>query len=260
MRRSAAACAAAAIAAVVSLGISSTPASADPPAPPSLSTARSELAALTIETPHSMDGYSRDAFDIWASQSDGCTTRQDVLARDGDGVVEGSDGCQPSSGSWYSAYDDATVTVVASATIDHMVPLADAWRSGADQWTAAQRKAFGNDLTDPQLIIASSSSNSSKGDSGPDEWKPSNQAYWCTYAEDFTRVKSVFDLSTTRPRRTRSPRCSTPAPPDPPRPPPGSPHTPGGRSRLHRAVRPAPSGPDGTALAVAGPRAAAVTG
>lgn len=175
----------------------STLAAADPPPPPPASTARTELAALTVGTPHSMTGYSRDAFDIWAGQPDGCTTRQDVLARDGDGVVEGSDGCQPTSGSWYSAYDGTTVTVVAQATIDHVVPLADAWRTGADQWTAAQRKAFGNDLTDAQLIIASSSSNSSKGDKDPSEWKPPNTAYWCTYGEEYVSVKYAFHLFVT---------------------------------------------------------------
>jgi hypothetical protein len=87
-----------------------------------------------------------------------------------------------------------TVTVVAQATIDHVVPLADAWRTGADQWTAAQRKAFGNDLTDAQLIIASSSSNSSKDDKDPSEWKPPNTAYWCTYGEEYVSVKYAFHL------------------------------------------------------------------
>lgn len=33
---------------------------------------------------------------------------------------------------WYSVYDDTTVTNVTQATIDHMVPLAEAWRSGSD--------------------------------------------------------------------------------------------------------------------------------
>ena len=182
---------------IASLVGPSTLAAADPPPPPPVSTARTELAALTVGTPHSMTGYSRDAFDIWAGQPDGCTTRQDVLARDGDGVVEGSDGCQPASGSWYSAYDGTTVTVVAQATIDHVVPLADAWRTGADQWTPAQRKAFGNDLTDAQLIIASSSSNSSKGDKDPSEWKPPNTAYWCTYGEQYVSVKYAFHLFVT---------------------------------------------------------------
>ncbi|MFJ8098501.1 hypothetical protein [Streptomyces griseofuscus] len=39
-------------------------------------------------------------------------------------------------------YDDTTVTDVAKATIDHMVSLAEAQRSGADTWTADQRKAL----------------------------------------------------------------------------------------------------------------------
>jgi hypothetical protein len=180
----------------------STQALAAPPPPPSESTARSELASLTVGTSHSMTGYSRDLFDIWAGQPDGCTTRQDVLARDGRDVVEGGDGCQPTSGSWWSAYDNKTVTVVSQATIDHVVPLADAWRTGADRWTAAQRKAFGNDLTDAQLIIASSSSNSSKSDQDPSEWKPPNTAYWCTYGEEYVSVKYKFHLFVTSAEKT----------------------------------------------------------
>ncbi|MFG2437907.1 DUF1524 domain-containing protein [Streptomyces sp. NPDC048508] len=189
-------------ASLVILGVFAGPALAEPPAPPSTTTARSELAGLTVAAPHSMDGYARDKFDIWASQPDGCTTRQDVLARDGHNVQDHANSCQPSSGSWYSAYDDKTVTVVADATIDHMVPLAEAWRSGADTWTAKQRKAFGNDLKDPQLLIASESSNSSKSDSGPADWKPTNHAFWCTYGKDYTHIKAVFKLTTTNDEKT----------------------------------------------------------
>ncbi|MFJ9822192.1 DUF1524 domain-containing protein [Streptomyces sp. NPDC101151] len=178
-------------------GICAAPALAEPPAPPSTATARAELAALAVAVPHSMDGYARDKFDIWSTQPDGCTTRQDVLARDGKDVQDKPDHCQPASGSWYSVYDDITVTNVAQATIDHMVPLAEAWRSGADTWTADQRKAFGNDLKAPQLLIASESSNSSKSDSGPADWKPTNHAFWCTYAKDYTHIKSVWKLTTT---------------------------------------------------------------
>ncbi|MFJ9447120.1 HNH endonuclease family protein [Kitasatospora sp. NPDC101235] len=184
-------------AAALTVATLATTAVAAPPPPPPLATVRQELAALTVAAPHDMTGYSRAAFSIWATQPDHCTTRQDVLARDGQNVVEQANGCQPASGSWYSAYDDTTVTVVAQATIDHMVPLANAWRSGADQWTDAQRKAFGNDLNNPQLLIASSSSNSSKGDSGPDQWKPKNTAFWCTYAKDYTHVKYAWALTTT---------------------------------------------------------------
>ncbi|MFD8376916.1 HNH endonuclease family protein [Streptomyces sp. NPDC059688] len=182
--------------------LSAAPALADPPPPPSTQTARTELAALTVAAPHSMDGYARDKFDIWSSQPGGCTTRRAVLARDGKDVQDKPSSCQPESGSWYSAYDDTTVTEVSKATIDHMVPLAEAWRSGADTWTADQRKDFGNDLKDPQLLIASESSNTSKSDSGPADWKPTNHAFWCVYAKDYTHIKSVWKLTTTDQEKT----------------------------------------------------------
>lgn len=50
-----------------------------------------------------------------------------VLVRDGSGVNTDS-ACQPTSGSWYSPYDGVTVTASSSVDIDHMVPLAHAWR------------------------------------------------------------------------------------------------------------------------------------
>jgi hypothetical protein len=68
---------------------------------------------------------------------------------------------------------------------------------GADTWTVDQRKAFANDLKDPQLLIASESVNSSKSDSGPADWKPTDHAFWCTYAKNYTHIKSVWKLTTT---------------------------------------------------------------
>ncbi|MEV0281692.1 hypothetical protein AB0I22_35635 [Streptomyces sp. NPDC050610] len=41
------------------------------------------------------------------------------------------------------------------------------------------------------------SSNSSKSDSGPADWKPENKTFWCTYAKDYTHVKSIFKRATT---------------------------------------------------------------
>lgn len=163
---------------------------------------RAELRGLKVAAEGSMRGYTREKFSIWARESDHCTARQDVLKRDGKKVVEQANGCQPKSGSWYSAYDGKTVTAVAQATIDHVVPLAEAWRSGADHWSPSQRKAFGNDLKDPQLVIASQRSNSSKGDSGPEEWKPADHGDWCTYATDYVEVKHHWKLTTTTAERS----------------------------------------------------------
>ncbi|MFB7759238.1 HNH endonuclease family protein [Streptomyces xiamenensis] len=168
------------------------PATAAPPNIPSAATARTELNALRVAAEGSMTGYSRDLFPHWTS-SGGCTTRQTVLKRDGSNVVVDSN-CQPTSGSWYSPYDGVTVTSASGVDIDHIVPLAEAWRSGANSWTTDTRRSFANDLSSPQLIASSASSNRSKGDQDPADWKPVS-SYQCTYARMWIRAKYRWNLS-----------------------------------------------------------------
>ncbi|KAF7113810.1 hypothetical protein CNMCM5793_004865 [Aspergillus hiratsukae] len=167
-----------------------------PPGIPSAATAESELAALTVAAQGSSTGYSRDLFPHWISQGGSCDTREVVLARDGSGIVKDS-GCYPTSGSWYSPYDGATWTVASDVDIDHVVPLSNAWKSGASKWTTSQRQAFANDLSNPQLMAVTDNVNQAKGDSGPEEWKPPLTSYYCTYAKMWVRVKYVYDLTIT---------------------------------------------------------------
>lgn len=168
-------------------------ASATPPNIPTETTARSELAALTVATDGSMTGYSRDKFPHWITISGSCNTRETVLKRDGSNVVTDSY-CAATSGSWYSPYDGATWTLASDVDIDHVVPLAAAWRSGASSWTTSQRQAFANDLSYPQLIAVTDNVNQSKGDQTPATWKPPRSAYWCTYAKMWTHVKYKYSL------------------------------------------------------------------
>ncbi|MFJ5927564.1 hypothetical protein ACIQF6_33715 [Kitasatospora sp. NPDC092948] len=98
------------------------------PEPPALSVARDELAGLTVSEPHSMDGYSREKFPHWATQPGQCDTREVVLARDGQDVVQDSE-CRAVAGLWTSPYDDRSFTDAKQLDIDHVVPLANAWRS-----------------------------------------------------------------------------------------------------------------------------------
>ncbi|KAA9161061.1 HNH endonuclease [Amycolatopsis acidicola] len=169
-------------------------ASATPPGIPSETAARSELAELTVAADGSQDGYSRDKFPHWIDQGNSCNTREVVLKRDGTNVQTGSD-CAPTSGTWVSPYDGATWTAASDVDIDHVVPLADAWRTGASKWTTAQRQAYANDLSDPQLIAVTDNVNQAKGDASPDQWKPPLQTYWCTYAEMWIAVKHKFALT-----------------------------------------------------------------
>uniref|UniRef100_A0AAU3GYZ2 HNH endonuclease family protein n=1 Tax=Streptomyces sp. NBC_01401 TaxID=2903854 RepID=A0AAU3GYZ2_9ACTN len=164
------------------------------PTPIAASTARTYLSQLTVSAEGSSSGYSRDKFPHWITQSGNCNTREVVLERDGTGVVQDS-ACAATSGTWYSEYDGATWTAASDLDIDHMVPLAEAWRSGASSWTNDQRQAYANDLTRPQLIAVTDNVNQSKGDKDPAEWLPSRTAYQCTYARAWVHVKHYYDLT-----------------------------------------------------------------
>ncbi|MGP4090163.1 HNH endonuclease family protein [Streptomyces sp. KR55] len=168
-------------------------ASAALPTPVSGATARSYLAQLTVAT-EDRTGYNRDLFPHWITISGSCNTRETVLKRDGSNVVTDS-ACAATSGSWYSPYDGATWSAASDVDIDHLVPLAEAWDSGADSWTTSRRQSFANDLTRPQLIAVTDNVNQSKGDQDPATWMPSVSSYRCTYVRAWVQVKYYYGLS-----------------------------------------------------------------
>ncbi|MCL8017901.1 HNH endonuclease family protein [Streptomyces sp. AS02] len=179
---------------IASVGLFNGPtASAALPTPVSAATARTYLASLTVAT-EDRTGYDRDLFPHWITQSGTCNTREVVLKRDGTNVVQDS-ACAATSGSWYSVYDGATWTAASDLDIDHLVPLAEAWDSGADSWTTSRRQSFANDLTRPQLIAVTDNVNQAKGDQDPATWMPSRTAYRCTYVRAWVQVKYYYDLS-----------------------------------------------------------------
>lgn len=78
-----------------------------------------------------------------------------------------------------------------------MVPLKNAWISGAYQWTAAKRTQFANDLNTPQLWAVTDNVNQAKSDKSPDSWKPPLTSFYCTYAKSWVAVKYSYGLSIT---------------------------------------------------------------
>jgi Protein of unknown function (DUF1524) len=183
-----------AIATLVGCGtITATPPAA---APGGLGGSYRQLERLTVAPPRPMTGYSRARFPHWADQGGGCTTRELVLRRDGRDVTVGAD-CAPTGGRWDSPYDRVVLTDPGLVDVDHVVPLANAWRSGADRWTTSRRAAFANDLRHPELLAVSRTSNRAKGDQAPDQWRPPNTSYWCAYATDWIAVKAAWTLTVT---------------------------------------------------------------
>ncbi len=160
-------------------------------------TAVSVLGELTVASEISRAGYDRELFEHWIdADMDGCDTRDDVLIAESlEPAVIGPD-CSLSGGQWYSAYDGVTTSDPGDLDIDHFVPLAEAWDSGAAGWTVEQRRDFANDLAyEGSLISVSASSNRSKSDRDPAEWKPPEHSYWCTYAVTWVAVKLRWDLT-----------------------------------------------------------------
>ncbi|KAF2031914.1 hypothetical protein EK21DRAFT_62311 [Setomelanomma holmii] len=172
-----------------------------PPNVPTAAQAKTQLAGLTVAAQGSQDGYSRDLFPHWITQSGTCNTRETVLKRDGTSVVTNS-ACAATSGTWKSPYDGATWTAASDLDIDHLVPLSNAWKSGAASWTTARRQDFANDLTNPQLLAVTDNVNEAKSDKGPEDWKPPLTSYYCTYSRMWIKVKSVYSLTITSAEKT----------------------------------------------------------
>jgi hypothetical protein len=174
-------------------GPSSAPSS--PPSGASVSLA-GLLALLPIE-PERRDGYERSLFVLWIdADGDGCNTRREVLLRDA--VIEPQVGprCSLSGGRWVSPYDGLVVTDPAKLQIDHVIPLAEAWDSGASAWSPAERQAFANDLGVPFALLAvSATTNESKSDSDPADWLPPLAAERCPYLGDWLATKARWGLA-----------------------------------------------------------------
>ncbi|WP_063780622.1 HNH endonuclease family protein [Nonomuraea sp. SBT364] len=172
------------------------------PGLPTTAQARERLDGLTVAPRGSLAGYSHRRFlPEWANQQGACDTRETVLRRDGHGVSADAD-CRPVAGLWRSPYEGRILTSSGQIDVDHVVPLANAWRSGASRWSDARRRAFANDLTRPELIVVSESVNLDKGGRTPATWRPPITSYWCTYARAWVGVKHHYRLRVTEPEKS----------------------------------------------------------
>jgi hypothetical protein len=177
------------------LAVVPTTARALPPDPPKIVQTRTALGRLTVRAQSAIRPYDRSEFGSGFTSSGGCRTNEKVLFRDGLDAKKGP-GCKVTAVHWRSVYDSVTLTARSDVQIDHIVALANAWRSGASRWSRPQRVRFANDLDNPELIAVSATSNRAKSDQGPEDWKP-RRRLWCLYARWWIDVKSVWRLTVT---------------------------------------------------------------
>ena len=142
-------------------------------------------------------GYDRSLFRHWTDADRDCQdTRAEVLQAETTTPVRFTTArrCTVATGRWTSSYDGRTWTAASDVDVDHVVALAEAWRSGADRWTSARRHAYANDLADPRSLAAVTDEvNQSKGDRDPAAWLPALDR--CRYVADWTAVKLRWGLS-----------------------------------------------------------------
>lgn len=143
------------------------------------------------------EGYDRRLFKHWSdADGDGCDARREVLLAEAVTAPQKGDKCALDGGEWLSYYDGATVSDAGKLDIDHMVPLAEAWDSGAHAWDADRREAFANDLeAEASLVAVTAGSNRSKGDKDPTDWLPPTQDAHCRYASEWIATKLRWNLT-----------------------------------------------------------------
>lgn len=175
---------------------------------PSRADALAQLDSLRVAKDGPMKGYTREKFPHWRDASTfgwpeepstKCNTRQAALYRDAADISIKKGTCSITHGKWLDPYTATWYTKPTDLQVDHIVPIAEAWRSGAAKWTTEQRTAMANDPL--VLVPVQGSANGSKGDKGPDAWKPPNKASHCLYAERYTAVKAKYRLTVTEPEK-----------------------------------------------------------
>lgn len=165
---------------------------------------RLEGLRLIERHPAGVAGYRRDAFGTgWVdTDHNGCNQRDDILNASAQQVrVERQGSCDHDvvAGTWADPYTGRTMTFTdlkdqrqaQAIQIDHVVPLAEAWASGAHAWNRFRRVQYANDLRN--LLAVDGPTNASKGSNDPAAWRPRKQ-YQCAYARRWIEVKSQWGL------------------------------------------------------------------
>ena len=146
--------------------------------------------------------YNRREWRHWTDEDDDCQdARQEALIAESTIAVtfESDKQCRVDTGRWVGPYTGTAVDDPGKLDIDHMVPLANVHRSGGWAWDRDRKAAYANDLTYPgHLIAATAAANRAKGSKGPEDWRPPDESYWCTYAVDWTNIKIKWGLTATQ--------------------------------------------------------------
>lgn len=136
--------------------------------------------------------YHRSCFKHWIDDDKDClNTRHELLQETSLNAIRIED-CKVLSGLWIDEYSGLYYSDAKKLDIDHIVPLKEAWLSGANKWTQKQREIFANDHDN--LIAVSLLLNREKGYKDPLEWIPPLVEYQCEYITRWIYIKRKYKL------------------------------------------------------------------
>ncbi|WP_018691872.1 HNH endonuclease [Algicola sagamiensis] len=139
--------------------------------------------------------YSRKNWRHWLDADKDCqNTRVEVLLRDAKHEVSSwqTKRCKVKTGAWQCPYTGRLFTDSSELDIDHIVPLKEAFISGANRWNKSEKTAFANDMDN--LLVVEALENRQKGSKDPAQWLPENVNYHCTYIKKWVAVKEKYQL------------------------------------------------------------------
>lgn len=144
-------------------------------------------------------GYQRALFGYGPSEAldgDGCSTRQRVLIEQAVQAPQKEPGCRLAGGAWLSRYDMELHHGHGGLQVDHIVPLFEAWQSGAHAWPEQRRRDFANDSWQGRSLVAVTGElNEDKSADGPEQWMPPQPGARCWYVWAWAGTKQRWELS-----------------------------------------------------------------
>jgi hypothetical protein len=144
-------------------------------------------------------GYDRDLFPHWSDADGDCrSARHEVLIDEAEPdtplTFTTTAQCTVATGRWFSYYDRVSWTAASDVDIDHLVPLSEAWGSGAGRWSTTRREEYANDLGDRRTLVGVTDNvNQAKGDQDPATWLPAYDR--CRYLAEWVAVKIRWGLT-----------------------------------------------------------------
>ncbi len=156
-----------------------------------------EIAKKQIAEEENEISYNRREWHHWVKAKGDCqNTRQKVLIRDSLEPVtfKNNDSCHVLTGKWRCPYTGEMFAEAKPLDIDHVVPLAEAHRSGGYKWSFEQKENYANDMSySYHLLSVKNSVNRAKGDKDPAHWLPQKDI--CNYIYTWVQIKNKYKLN-----------------------------------------------------------------